>query len=118
MVQLLIKISLFTLMFALGLGLQGTALQRVRRRPALDARVLFGSCLLVPLVALVLIQLSMELPLTSPVRCAVALMALSPGAPLTLHKAGRQGGNREMAAPLRVKAAIAAIVSIPLMADL
>ncbi len=118
MVQLLIKVTLFALMFALGLGLQGTALQQWRQRPALFARILIGSCLLVPLGALVLIKFSLALPVAPPVRFAIVLMALSPSAPLTLHKAGRKGGDREMAALLQVLAAIAAIITIPLMADL
>ena len=118
MVQLLIKVTLFALMFALGLGLQGTALQQWRQRPALFLRVLIGTCVLVPLAALVLIKFSLALPVAPPVRFAIALMALSPSAPLTLHKAGRKGGDREMAALLQVLAAIAAIVTIPLMADL
>lgn len=118
MVQLLIKVTLFALMFALGLGLQGTALQQWRQRPALFVRVLLGTCLLVPLGALLLIKFSLVLPVAPPVRFAIALMALSPSAPLTLHKAGRKGGDRELAALLQVLAAIAAIVTIPLMADL
>jgi predicted Na+-dependent transporter len=118
MVQLLIKISLFVLMLTLGLGLQGTALQQWRQRPALFARVLIGSCLLVPLLALVLLKFSLALPVAPPVRYGIALLALSPSAPLTLHKTGRQGGNREMAALLQVLAAIAAIVTIPLLATL
>lgn len=118
MVQLLIKISLFVLMLTLGLGLQATALQQWRQRPALFVRVLIGSCLLVPLLALVLVKFSLALPVAPPVRYGIALLALSPSAPLTLHKAGRQGGNREMAALLQVLAAIAAIVTIPLMANL
>ena len=118
MVQLLIKLTLFAVMFALGLGLQGAALQQWRQRPALFVRVLIGTCLLVPLGGLLLIKFSLVLPVAPPVRYGLALMALSPSAPLTLHKAGRQGGDREMAALLQVLAAIAAIVTIPLMADL
>jgi predicted Na+-dependent transporter len=118
MVQLLIKLTLFAVMFALGLGLQGSALQQWRQRPALFMRVLIGTCLLVPLGGLLLIKLSLVLPVAPPVRYGLGLMALSPSAPLTLHKAGRQGGDREMAALLQVLAAIAAIVTIPLMADL
>ena len=118
MVQHLIKVTLFALMFALGLGLQGTALQQWRQRPALFVRILIGTCLLVPLGALVLIKFSLALPVAPPVRFAIVLMALSPSAPLTLHKAGRKGGDRAMAALLQVLAAIAAIITIPLMADL
>ena len=118
MVQLLIKISLFALMLALGLGLEITALQQCRQRPALLLRVLIGTCVLVPLAAMALIKFSLVLNVAPPVRFGIALMALSPSAPLTLHKAGRKGGVREMAALLQVLAAIAAIVTIPLMADL
>ncbi len=43
-------LTLFAIMFALGLGLQPQALEQIRRRPALVLRVLIGSCVLVPLV--------------------------------------------------------------------
>jgi len=66
----------------------------------------------------VLIKFSLGLNVAPPVRYGIALMALCPSAPLTLHKAGRKGGNRDLAALLQVMAAVAAIVSIPLMADL
>jgi predicted Na+-dependent transporter len=45
-------------------------------------------------------------------------MALCPSAPLTLRKAGRQGGDRDLAALLQLLAATTAIVSVPLLADL
>jgi BASS family bile acid:Na+ symporter len=118
MVSLLVKLTLFSIMFALGLGLQLDALQQVRQRPALFLRVLVGSCFLVPLAALLLLKLPLGQLLSVPGRLAIALMAVSPSAPLTLRKAGKQGGDRELAALLQVGAAIAAIASIPLMADL
>jgi predicted Na+-dependent transporter len=118
MVPLLVKLTLFTIMFALGLGLQLEALQQLRRRPALFLRVLVGSCFLVPLAALLLLKLPLAQLLSVPGRLAIALMAVSPSAPLTLRKAGIQGGDRELAALLQVGAAIVAIASIPLMADL
>jgi predicted Na+-dependent transporter len=43
-------------------------------------------------------------------------MALCPSAPLTLRKAGKSGGDRQLAALLQVGAAVGAIVSVPLMA--
>ena len=116
--QLLIPATLFTLMFALGLGLQGDALALLRRRPALILRVLVGTCLLVPLAALLLLRSPVLASLSLPVRLAIALMAISPSAPLTLRKAGRQGGDQELAALLQLLAAAAAIVTIPLLADL
>jgi predicted Na+-dependent transporter len=116
--QTLIPATLFTLMFALGLGLRGEALVLLRQRPALVARVLIGTCLLVPLAALVLLKSPLNPLLSLPVKLAIALMAISPSAPLTLRKADRQGGDRELAALLQLLAAAVAIVSIPLLANL
>ena len=117
MLRLLIPLTLFAIMFALGLGLKGEGPSLLRRRPALVLRVVIGSCVLVPLVALLLLHLPLSHALSPPARFAIALMAISPSAPLLLRKAGRQGGDRELASILQVVAALVAIVSIPLMAD-
>jgi BASS family bile acid:Na+ symporter len=116
--QTLIPATLFTLMFALGLGLRGEALVLLRQRPALITRVLIGTCLLVPLAALALLKSPLNPFLSLPVKLAIALMAISPSAPLTLRKAGRQGGDRELAAVLQLLAAAFAVLSIPLLANL
>jgi BASS family bile acid:Na+ symporter len=116
--QTLISASLFTLMFALGLGLRGEAVALLRHRPALILRVLIGSCLLVPLAGLLLLRSPLLGALSVPVRLAIGLMAVCPSAPLTLRKAGRQGGDQELAALLQLLAAAVAIVTIPLLADL
>jgi predicted Na+-dependent transporter len=115
---LLVSAALFMIMFALGVGLKGDAIVRLRRRPALVLRLLIGSCVLVPLVALLLLKLPLSLALSKPARIGIALMAISPSAPLTLRKAGKTGGDRELAAVLQACAAVAAIASIPLIADL
>jgi bile acid:Na+ symporter, BASS family len=115
---LLVSLTLFTIMFGLGVGLKGEAIVQLRRRPALVIRLLIGSCVLVPLVALVLMKLTPDLALSRSARFGIALMAISPSAPLTLRKAGKMGGDRELAAVLQACAAVAAIVSIPLIADL
>jgi len=116
--QILIPATLFTLMFALGLGLRWEAVALLRSRPALILRVLIGTSLVVPLAALLLLRGPWNAALTLPVKLAIALMAICPSAPLTLRKAGRQGGDRELAALLQLLAAALAIVSIPLLADL
>ena len=114
----LVSLTLFTIMVALGLGLQLDAIGTLRHRPALVIRVLIGSCVLVPLVALVLMKLPLSFALSPPARFGIALMAVCPSAPLTLRKAGKTGGDRQLAALLQACAAVAAIVSIPLLADL
>ncbi len=116
--QLLITATLLTLMFSLGLGLHVGVFQRLRQRPLLCMRVLIGSCVLVPLVALLLLRSEAAADLSRPVRTAIALMAICPSAPLTLRKAAKQGGDRDLAALLQLLAAATAIVSVPLLADL
>jgi predicted Na+-dependent transporter len=113
----LVTATLFTIMFTLGLGLPGTQLDLLLHRRALLLRVLLGSCVLVPLVALLLLRLPLTAAISTPARYAIALMAICPSAPLTLRKAGKARGSRQLAAHLQVGAALAAIVSIPLMAE-
>lgn len=115
---LLIKTSLITLMVSLGLGLQLEELAKYRHRPWLILRVVLGSCVLVPLVALVVLRLPICQQMSAGARFGIALMALSPSAPLTLHKAGKQGGDHQLAALLQVAAALLAVVSIPLLSNL
>ncbi|MBM5815559.1 MAG: transporter [Cyanobacteria bacterium K_Offshore_surface_m2_239] len=115
---LLIKISLISLMIALGLQLRPHQLMAQQRRPWLVLRVVLGSCVLVPLVALLLLKLPWALQLSPGARLGIALMALSPSAPLTLRKAGAKGGDANLAAVLQVVAALLAVVSIPLLSDL
>lgn len=114
----LIKTSLITLMVSLGLGLRLHKLAEHHQRPWLVLRVVLGSCVLVPLVALVLLKLPITQQMPAGTRLGVALMALSPSAPLTLHKAGNRGGDAHLAAVLQVAAALVAVVSIPLLSDL
>ena len=118
MVQLIFKLPVFALMFALGLGLTGDWLALLRSRSGLFARLLLGSCLLVPLLTLVVLKGPLGAAVAPPAQLAIALMALCPSAPLTLRKAQEHGGDRDLAALLQVLAALTAIVSIPLLADL
>lgn len=113
---LLVTITLFCVMLALGLSLRPQSMHHWRSRPGLPVRVLLGSCLLVPVVALLLLQLPWSWQLSRPARHAIALMAVCPSAPLALRKVGVSGGDRQLAALLQVSAAVAAIVSIPLLA--
>ena len=114
---LLIKTSLIALMISLGLGLRLHKLAEHQQRPWLVLRVVLGSCVLVPLVGLVVLTLPITQQLSPGARLGIALMALSPSAPLTLRKAGVQGGDAHLAAVLQVAAALVAVVSIPLLSD-
>ena len=118
LLTLLIKTSLITLMVSMGLGLRLEELTKYRHRPWLILRVMLGSCVLVPLVALAVLKLPISQQMSAGARFGIALMALSPSAPLTLRKAGKQGGDHQLAALLQVAAALLAVVSIPLLGDL
>ncbi|MED5469519.1 MAG: bile acid:sodium symporter, partial [Cyanobacteriota bacterium] len=116
--DVLIPGALFLIMFALGLNLRDNHFDLIRNRSALLLRVLLGTCVLVPLVAMIILWLPLSFELSQPARLSIALMAVCPSAPLTLRKAGKAGGNAQMAGYLQMAAAIAAIISIPLMAEL
>jgi BASS family bile acid:Na+ symporter len=112
---LLTKTSLIALMVSLGLGLRAHELAVHQRRPWLVLRVVLGSCVLVPLVGLILLKLPISQQMSAGARLGIALMALSPSAPLTLRKAGARGGDAHLAAVLQVAAALVAVASIPLL---
>ncbi|MEB3318816.1 MAG: transporter [Cyanobacteriota bacterium] len=118
LLMLFIKTSLITLMISLGLGLRLPKLAEHQHRPGLVLRVVLGSCVLVPLVALVMLKLPISQQMSPGARLGIALMALSPSAPLTLRKAGVRGGDAHLAAVMQVAAAVVAVVSIPLLSDL
>ena len=114
--SLIVTSTLFSVMLALGLSLRPESMHHWRSRPSLPLRVLLGSCLLVPLAGLLLLKMPWSWELSRPARHAIALMAVCPSAPLALRKAGVSGGDRQLAALLQVSAALAAILTIPLLA--
>jgi BASS family bile acid:Na+ symporter len=113
---LVVTPALFSVMLALGVSLRPESMHHWRSRPALPLRVLLGSCVLVPLAGLLLLQSPWSGELSRSARHAIALMAVCPSAPLALRKAGVSGGDRQLAALLQVSAAVAAILTIPLLA--
>ena len=115
LIGLFISLTLFTTMVALGLGLRSDAVLDWLRRPALPLRLLLVSCVLVPLLALLLLKSPWNAWLTKPARYAIALMALCPSAPLAMRKARKVGGDHQLAAVVQVGAALTAIVSVPLL---
>ncbi|MFZ0407891.1 MAG: bile acid:sodium symporter [Cyanobium sp.] len=114
-VGLSIGVTVFTTMLALGLGLEPEGLRQWCSRPALPLRVLLGSCVLVPLLGLLLLQSPWSWTLAQPERTAIALMVLCPSAPLALRRARAAGGDHQLAALLQVGAALLAIITVPLL---
>ena len=114
---LLVTATLFAIMFALGVGLPLDGLGRWQQHRGLLLRGLIGTCLLVPVAAALLLLLPPTMALSQPARFSIALMAVCPSAPLLMRKAGKQGGDRILAGLLQVAAALAAIITIPLLAS-
>ncbi|MBU6251460.1 MAG: transporter, partial [Cyanobacteria bacterium REEB417] len=114
-VGLFITATLFSTMLALGLSLRLEMLRGWLDRPGLPLRVLLGSCVLVPLLGLLLLQTPWSFSIERDERTAIALMALCPSAPLAMRKARKVGGDHQLAALLQVGAALLAILTVPLL---
>jgi len=116
--SLLIPLTLFTLMLALGLGLPADAFGQWRQHWRLLLRAELATCLLVPLIAWALLSTPPARGFASEARHAIAMMAACPSAPLILRKAGKSGGDAALAGLLQVGAALLAILTVPLLANL
>jgi len=106
-----VAIAVFTLMFSLGLGIAVGELRWIWRRPGPMLRGLFCVLVAVPAIAL-LIGRALDLARTAQV--AMALMAISPGAPVSLRRSLGAGGHPAFAPSLQIASVLAAVVSMPL----
>lgn len=105
-----VKITIFSLMLAIGCNLCFEEMLSLWRKPALLLRALLGVVVLVPLVVILLLKL-FNLP--PEVITALALLAASPGAPLTTKRARKAGGRFSYAASLQLTLAILAVCITP-----
>jgi predicted Na+-dependent transporter len=117
-VTLLVPLTLFTVMLGLGVGLPLDAFRQWRQNWPLVLRLELATCVLVPLVGWLLLLTPAAAQLSQGVRTAIALMAACPSAPLILRKAGKTGGDRSLAGLLQVLAALLAIFTVPMLANL
>jgi predicted Na+-dependent transporter len=115
---LLVPLTLFSVMLALGVGLPLEALRNWKSHWPLILRAQLASCLLVPLLGGLLLLSPISQGASIEARHAIALMAACPSAPLILRKAGKTGQDAGLAGLLQVTAAVVAIISLPLLADL
>lgn len=117
-VSALVPVTLFIVMLALGAGLPTDAWRDWHRHRNLILRVELVTCVVVPLVGWLLLCSRFAQGMSIESRHAIALMAACPSAPLIVRKAGKQGGHAGLAAQLQVIAALVAIVTVPLLAQL
>jgi len=107
----LAAITLFVLMVHVGLGVIVTEITGLRSQGRLLARALLCVLVVMPAIALVSAYL-FALPREAAI--GVALMAISPGAPVALRRSIDAGANRTFAPVLQVLIVVAAVVSMPL----
>lgn len=106
-----VAITVFTVMLGLGLGIAPGELRWIWRRPGPMVRGLFAVLVAVPALALAIAR-ALEVPRLAEV--GIVLMAISPGAPVALHRSLAAGGHRAFAPSLQIAAVMLAAVSMPL----
>jgi BASS family bile acid:Na+ symporter len=104
-------VTVFTVMFAIGLAIEAGELRWTLGQPALVARALMSVLVLMPVVAVMIGRVT---GLSREAEIAVALMAISPGAPVALRRSMDAGGHHSFAAALQLLIASLAIVTMPL----
>ena len=92
-----VKITIFSLMLAIGSNLCFEEMLSLWRKPALLFRGLLAVVVLVPLVLILLLKL-FNLP--PEVMTGLALLAASPGAPLTTKRSQKAGGRFSLLQPV------------------
>lgn len=107
---LFVKITIFTLMLAIGVNLSFRQLISLWRRPGLLLRSLLAVIVLVPLVVLLLLRW-LDLPLA--VATGLAVLAAAPGAPLTTKRSQMAGGSLVHTASLQLTLALLAVMITP-----
>lgn len=103
--------TVFTVMLAIGLAMDVRDLRWTLARPALVGRALLSVLVLVPAVAF---AIAAWLGVSREASVGIALMAISPGAPVALRRSLDAGGHHAFAPVLQLLIALAAIVSMPL----
>ncbi len=103
--------TVFIVMLSLGLAIPPERLSYLWRRPLPLARGALSVMVLVPLLALALVQL-VDLPM--PAKVGIMVMAISPGAPIALRRSLEAGAHGAFAPCLQIVVVTLAIATIPL----
>jgi len=111
LLSLVAVVTVFAVMFDIGLAIVPGEFRWVLQRPGLVARALFSVLVAVPVVALAVIRL-VELPRAAEI--GILLMTISPGAPVALSRSLGAGGHRSFAPALQMAVVVLAVLSMPL----
>jgi BASS family bile acid:Na+ symporter len=107
-----VSLTIFTLMFALGVNHSFEQLTSLWRRPGLLLRSLLAVVFLVPMVVVLLLWV-FDLP--PAVAAGLAVLAAAPGAPLTYKRSQMAGGDPTYSASLQLTLALLAVVITPVI---
>ena len=103
-------VTVFVVMFALGLMLGREQIAAALERRVVLTAVIFAVVVPIPALAVVIVKL-FQPPL--PVAAGIVLMAISPGAPVALRRALDAGGDRRFAPALHLAIVLLAVVTVP-----
>jgi BASS family bile acid:Na+ symporter len=103
--------TVFTVMLAIGLAMDVRDLKWAASRPGLVARSLLSVLVLVPISA---VLIGRALGVAPEAEVGIALLAISPGAPVALRRSMDAGGHHSFAATLQLLIASLAVLSMPL----
>jgi bile acid:Na+ symporter, BASS family len=104
-------ITLFVVMFDLGIAIVPVEFRWVAARPAVFARALFSVLVAVPALVWIVARV-FDIPRSAEI--GMMLMAIAPGAPVALRRSLDAGGHRAFAPALQILLAFLAIASMPL----
>jgi BASS family bile acid:Na+ symporter len=109
-IGLFATLTVFAVMFAIGLMLGREQVAAALERRVVLAAVVFAVVVPVPVVAVLALK---AFALKGPVAVGIILMAISPGAPVALRRALDAGGNRAFAPALHLAIVMLAVVTVP-----
>lgn len=109
--QILVKATIFSLMLSTGVNLSLEKMLSFWQKPALLFRALFAVVVLVPLVVFILLK---WFHLPPEVMAGLALLAASPGAPLTTKRSQMAGARFRYSASLQLTLALLAVMITPI----
>lgn len=113
--EYLVRLTLFSLMFSLGLNFSLPQFLVFWRKPGLVLRSLMSALVVFPLLVIVVLLIA-DLPESAII--GLVVLAAAPGAPLTTRRITMAGGKLRFGIDLQITLAAAAIVTAPLVLTL
>lgn len=106
-----VKITIFSLMLAIGINFSFEKMLSLWRKPAILFRAILAVVVIVPLMVIILLKL-FHLP--PEVMTALAFLTASPGAPLSTKRSQMAGGKLPFSASLQLTLALLAVFVTPI----